>query len=468
MFGVNNNEKKSLNVLKTVISIFFLLLAITTIIYTVFFPKIDLKGKDTVVINYKQKFQEPGYEARIIGKDLTDKVNIIGKVNNKKLGTYKLKYSVSFSGFKSSVIRRVKVVDNSKPVITLVGEKETYVCPNSKYKDEGAKAYDNYDKDITNKIEVRHDEDYVIYTVVDSNSNSRTVKRTLIYKDKTPPTIQIDSSVSIVQGANFEKKYNVVDNCDSDLNNKVEITGDVDVNTVGKYTLKYKVSDTSGNTTEVSQTVYVNNKSGKGTIYLTFDDGPQAGTTDVILNILKEEGVKATFFITNNGEDSLVKREYDEGHTVAIHTASHQYAVVYKSVDAYWNDLKIVQDRIKRITGENSTLVRFPGGSSNTVSRHYSVGIMSTLTQDLLSKGYKYYDWNVDSDDAGRARTADVVYSNVVNQLSHDKVNMVLMHDIKPYTRDAIRNIIKYGKENGYNFDRITDATEMITQKVNN
>ena len=192
------------------------------------------------------------------------------------------------------------------------------------------------------------------------------------------------------------------------------------------------------------------------------------GTTNVILDILKEEGVKATFFITNKGDDSLVKREFDEGHTVAIHTASHDYSIVYKSVDSYWNDLNIVQERIKRLTGTTSKLVRFPGGSSNTVSRRYSPGIMSYLTEDLVNKGYKYYDWNISSGDAGETTNPDVVYSNVVNRLSHDRVNMVLMHDIKPYTRDALRRIIQYGKQNGYTFAAITENTKMVRQRVNN
>ncbi|MBR4619079.1 MAG: polysaccharide deacetylase family protein [Bacilli bacterium] len=468
MLLVSDGSNKFWCVLRTIVRVSLLVLSIITIVYSIFFPKIELKKGETIVLNYKQKFNEPGYTAKIIGKDLTDKVSVVGKVNSKKIGIYKIKYSVSFGGFKSSVIRKVKVVDNSSPKITLVGDVNTYVCPNSVYKDDGARAFDNYDGDITNKIEVRKDEDAIVYSVSDSSGNSSVVTRKLIYKDKEKPVINLSSVVYVVVGQSFSKNYSVVDNCDSDLDSSVKISGEVNTNVIGKYTLKYEVSDKAGNTATAEQTVYVKEADGKGTIYLTFDDGPQTGTTDVILDILKEEGVKATFFITNKGDDSLVKREYDEGHTVAIHTASHDYAVVYRSVDAYWSDLKLVQDRIKRITGETSMLVRFPGGSSNTVSRRYSVGIMSTLTQSLLSSGYKYYDWNVDSDDAGRARSADTVYNNVVGQLSHDKVNMVLMHDIKWYTRDALRRIIQYGKENGYTFSRITESTEMIRQRVNN
>ena len=173
--------------------------------------------------------------------------------------------------------------------------------------------------------------------------------------------------------------------------------------------------------------------------------------------------------MTNSGPDELIKRAYDEGHTIALHTASHNYSIVYASVDSYFNDLNIVSERVKNITGVESKIIRFPGGSSNTVSRKYSSGIMSYLTSEVLKRGYRYYDWNVSSGDAaGGSPTASMIYDNVVSNLSKNRVNMVLMHDIKTYTRDALRDIIRYGKENGYVFDKITQDTEMITQRVNN
>ena len=212
----------------------------------------------------------------------------------------------------------------------------------------------------------------------------------------------------------------------------------------------------------------------KGVIYLTFDDGPNNTITKQILDILKEENVKATFFVTNKGSDSIIKREYNEGHTVALHTASHEYSKVYSSVDNYFKDLDLVQARVKRITGVESKIIRFPGGSSNTVSRNYDKGIkiMTILTSEVLNRGYKYYDWNVDSGDAGNCVSAsnksNCVYKNVTKNLSKKRSNIVLMHDIKSYTKDALRDIIAYGKANGYTFKAITTDTTMITQRVNN
>ena len=186
------------------------------------------------------------------------------------------------------------------------------------------------------------------------------------------------------------------------------------------------------------------------------------------MDILKEEGVEATFFVTNKGPDYVIQREYNEAHTVALHTASHDYAKVYASDDAYFNDLQQVHDRVYNLTGYDSRFIRFPGGSSNTVSRRYSQGIMSRLTKEVLNRGYKYYDWNISSGDAGGTTNAKVVAWNVTSGLRKDRVNMVLMHDIKPHTRDALRDIIRYCKENGYQMKKINNCSTMVTQRVNN
>ena len=302
--------------------------------------------------------------------------------------------------------------------------------------------------------------------------------RKLIYEDKEAPVITLKGTnvLYIRNGENYiEQGYTAIDNCEGDISDKVEAVGNVNTTVNGNYTVTYNVKDSSGNEATATRNVTVQSSidpnSGtlvKGGIYLTFDDGPQDGTTNVILDILKEEGVKATFFVTNKGPDELIKREFDEGHVVALHTASHDYSIVYASDVSYFQDLAIVHDRVQRITGYDSRIIRFPGGSSNTVSRRYSSGIMSRLTQEVLNRGYKYFDWNVSSGDAGSTTDPNQIYANVVNSLSKNRGNVVLMHDIKTYTRDALRSIIRYGKDNGYTFEVITMDTLMVRQRVNN
>ena len=448
-----------------------LLIALLTIVF-----KNPIKlNKGNIILEYKGKYTEPGFTAKKLGKNLKNKVKISNNINNKKLGTYKVIYRLKYNNINYKKIRKVIVKDTKKPSITLEGKKETDVCPETTYKEEGYKAYDNYDKDITKKVKRKEEKDKITYIVKDSSNNKRKITRKLTYQDITKPEIKLndEEKINIIEGNKYEEKVTATDNCDGDITKNIKIEGNVETNKIGTYTLKYIIKDKNGNEETKEKTINVIKKpdinSGiPGTIYLTFDDGPKEGTTNVILDILKEENVKATFFVTNNGPDSLIKREYDEGHTVALHTATHNYAIVYASDESFYEDITNVQNRVKRITGETSMILRFPGGSSNTVSRKYSPGIMSRLSKSTLEKGFKYYDWNISSGDAGGTTEASGVYNNVVNSLRKDRANMILMHDIKPYTRDAIRQIIKFGKENGYTFEKITMDTPMITQNVNN
>lgn len=202
-------------------------------------------------------------------------------------------------------------------------------------------------------------------------------------------------------------------------------------------------------------------------IYLTFDDGPSRNTS-YILDVLKSENVKATFFITGKGSDYIIKREYEEGHSIGLHTYSHNYKAIYSTLDAYFQDIEAVNQRLCDITTTRSKIVRFAGGSSNTISRRYKKGIMSELTKEVIARGYKYYDWNIDSGDASGISNCNKIYNNVVKNLKTNRVNMVLMHDSKKCTAKVLKKIIDYGKSNGYKFKKITYETEMITQRINN
>lgn len=441
---------------------------IVLLVNYVLFPQINLSGGSKIIVNYKAKYSDKGYTAKHFGKDITSSVKVVGDVDTSKLGTYKITYDVGSGFFHKKVVRKVVVKDTEKPKIN-VSKDDIYVCPGSKYKSLKVKASDNYDGDLSKKVSEEVLKDKVVFSVRDSSGNERVVSRKLFYEDKTAPKIELagSSEVNICVNEDYQESgYTVTDNCDSKITGKV--IGSVDKNTVGEYNLTYEAVDKAGNKGKASRKVIVSDSDKPGVVYLTFDDGPNPGTTDVILDILKEEGVPATFFVTGYGPDELIKREYDEGHTVALHTNVHDYGRVYASDDAYYNDLEAIHNRVLNITGYDSKFIRFPGGSSNTVSRRYSSGIMSRITQGVLERGYKYFDWNVSSGDAGGTTDPNQVYLNVINSLRKDRVNNVLMHDSKAHTRDAIRNIIKYCKENNYEIKRIGNCSTMVTQRVNN
>ena len=207
------------------------------------------------------------------------------------------------------------------------------------------------------------------------------------------------------------------------------------------------------------------------TIYLTFDDGPSYLTED-ILDILKEENVPATFFVTSRQIDKysdVIKRMYEENHTVGIHTSTHNYSYIYSSDENYFNDLNEIRNKVYNITGVNSRIIRLPGGSSNTISKKYSKGIMTRITNYLNENDFYYFDWNIDSEDASGNLDKNVIYNNVVNRI-HSGANIILMHDssTKQTTVLALKDIIKYAKENGYTFAKITKKTPQIHHHINN
>ena len=441
-------------------------------------PKIEV-GRREITLNYGEEFMEPKYSALYHNRDVSKKVKKSGKVDVSKLGDYKLRYRINQSIFEDKKMVVVHVVDKESPVIDLEGGTDVKVCPTKEYEELGYKANDNYDGELTDNVSIKKSHDKIIYKVSDSSDNKRSITRNISYIDDEKPSITLEgSSEEVVYVGNQynEPGYKANDNCDGDITNQVEVTNNIDSSSAGSYQVTYKVKDSSNNEEVVVRNVVVKNYSairpssggsGRGIVYLTFDDGPNEGTTNVILDVLKSEGVPATFFVTCNGPDYLIKRMYDEGHTVALHTASHNYNYLYASVSNYFDDLNRVSDRVERITGVKSMIIRFPGGSSNTISKRISPGIMSTLTGEVRQRGYHYFDWNVDSNDAAGADT-DGVFRNVINNVSLSRENVVLMHDVKNTTKGAIRNIIQSLKSSGYTFRAITYDTTMVTHGVNN
>lgn len=240
-------------------------------------------------------------------------------------------------------------------------------------------------------------------------------------------------------------------------------------------TVWYKIQYTSSQTGWVMGTLaYIEGQAPKSTTkkssgkvaYLTFDDGPSVNTMK-ILDILDRYNVKATFFVIyHGGMTKQYKAIVSRGHTLALHSYTHDYSKIYKSEKAYFADLKKIHDYVEDVTGVDSRIIRFPGGSSNTVSNKYNKGIMKTLKKSVAKKGYYYHDWNVDSTDAaGRNRKASLLLKNVKSGTGKKKVINVLMHDTgksKMTTVEALPSIIEYLKKQGYSFEAITEDSTLI------
>lgn len=163
-------------------------------------------------------------------------------------------------------------------------------------------------------------------------------------------------------------------------------------------------------------------------VYLTFDDGPSANTAQ-ILDILKKNGLKASFFVVGkkgSEYEELYKRIVDEGHTLAMHSYSHKYSMLYSSLESFDNDFSEIQNYLYEVTGKECLFYRFPGGSSNHVS---NVG-MKEFIKYLNERGITYFDWNVSSGDAtSQAYTPAELVENVMSDVAKYKTSVVLMHD---------------------------------------
>ena len=203
--------------------------------------------------------------------------------------------------------------------------------------------------------------------------------------------------------------------------------------------------------------------------YLTFDDGPSDNTVK-ILDFLKANNIKATFFVLGKeNEDEVYKRIVAEGHTLAIHSNTHQYSQIYTSAHAFMTDINTLSSKLEKITGVKPTILRFPGGSNNTVSHRYGGNdIMERVIKMVKDAGYTYYDWNVDSSDASANKQSKNVIVNSVLQGAKGKEHaVILMHDAAPKTTtvEALPQIVEGLKEQGFVFRAITEDVTPITFK---
>lgn len=191
-------------------------------------------------------------------------------------------------------------------------------------------------------------------------------------------------------------------------------------------------------------------KSSGKKVYLTFDDGPSSNT-DQILDILKDYDVKATFFVVGKTDERSVKayqRIVEEGHTLAMHSYSHKYDEIYESKEAFARDLNSLQEYLYETTGVWPRIYRFPGGSSNTVSKVD----MQELIEYLTDIGITYFDWNVASGDAvSRTLPAETIVNNCLSGIEKQKESVILMHDAsnKGTTIEALPQIIEAIQEQG-------------------
>ncbi|MDO4198249.1 MAG: polysaccharide deacetylase family protein [Erysipelotrichaceae bacterium] len=432
---------------------------------------IDFAEAENIEIEYGYNIPDPG--ARLKGKLFFRngiKLNTVkeGDCDTSKDEACEIKYKASFLSLNKELDQKITVVDNTPPVITLVNE-DSHIEYGINYTEEGYSAYDNKDGDLTDFVIVEEHKNEILYYVSDSAGNVAEAKR--IITDTTAPDMKLNGpeEVSVRKGYKYnDQGAKAYDMKDGDISDRIRVESDVNTDKVGDYEVVYYVSDEAGNESKIVRKVKVSDEmNGEKTIYLTFDDGPCSYTRE-LLDVLKKYDVKATFFVVGNGNPEILKRIVDEGHSIGIHSYTHNYSEIYSSVDAYFEDLEKEAAVIENATGVRTNLLRFPGGSSNMVSAKYCTGIMSTLVEMVSDRGYYYFDWNVLSGDAGETTDTDVVYSNIIRGIENRETSVVLQHDIKYFSVSAVEDVITYCLSKGYTFAPLSSSSPTCHHGVNN
>lgn len=450
-------------------SIIFILVSLTLILWFRHSAEkklvIKLIGEENIVLELGEEYNELGCES-FLGDITVDNIEINGNVNTSVPGVYKITYTASFLSKTKKAVRTVKVKDSICPVITAPEAIEIFIGEDIAKAEFEYGATDNCDGNIKSRITAEYTENEIVLCVTDSSGNS-TVHNINVTRiaDTVPPTITLEDSkdIFIVLGEEYVETNCVAsDNIDGDITQNVIITGNEDFSRVGAYTVTYSITDSSDNTVTAQRNVYVydpdvtavSTDENAKIIYLTFDDGPCLYTPQ-ILDILAKYKVKTTFFVTNQKPEwqDCIGTAYKQGHSIGAHTYNHLYSI-YSSSEAFFADIDALNEVIKAQTGSYTNLLRFPGGSSNSISKKYKKGIMSALVNEVTERGFIYFDWNIvsgDADSTEEKHNPDYIFNNVVSNLKTGS-NIVLMHDINPANLVALPKIIEYGISNGYLF----------------
>lgn len=215
---------------------------------------------------------------------------------------------------------------------------------------------------------------------------------------------------------------------------------------------------------EKDRILHIYRSTGEKRVFLTFDDGPSESVTPLILDLLKKENVKATFFTLGGNvkaHPELVKREFDEGHYVANHGYSHKYSSVYESPEATLNEYNTTEQAIKDALGNQnyrSNLFRFPGGSNGG---YYDEAKQNSKAL-LKENGVVHLDWNCLSQDAAGAHTKEALLQNVKDTMGEKDSLVILMHDSsdKILTYEMLSDLINFLRDKGYKFENIYDLLD--------
>ena len=427
-------------------------------------------------IEISQKFDFKANILKVIDGSINDVSIDTSKVDFNKVGKYPVIYS--FNNIYTTIT--IELVDTIIPDLEV---KELTI-------DLGMNVEANdliKTKHFSNRTTIEFKDNYKFDEVGDypveikiCHSNKCITKKSIIHvlpKDTTPPEIRGIRNLTVLKDSDIDllSSVSIKDNQDDNPTLTID-SSNLDISKVGDYVVTYYAKDRSSNKTKETCIVSVENKkigtftqSDQKIVYLTFDDGPSEHTKKV-LDILDRYNAKATFFVTGTNEEyyHLIKEAHDAGHTIGLHSFVHEYDQVYNSPSAYFDDLKKIEDLVYDQIGFVPKYIRFPGGSSNNVSKEYCYKIMTKLTKEVVNRGYQYYDWNEDSEDGSGELSVKQLIKNAT--AAKDNNIILLFHDAngKENSLEALGSVIEYYQDKGYVFKGIDDSSYVVHHSINN
>lgn len=434
---------------------------------------------DSIHIALYDEIDPYAYIDHVSNMNIKD-LKIKNHVRNNQLGQYQIEYIYKQKRFYLKVYVDDIVAPEFDVIKATILQNET-IHPEDLVKnikdDSQTKVY--FEKEyIFNELKT-----YSVNIVVEDAYGNKTTKTTHILveeSDTEAPTIHGIDDLTILLGDKIDLKQGVTIEDNHDKNPELIIDDSLlNIRKIGEYEVFYTVKDKSGNQKTYTRNIevlsqYANREAKKDNIktcYLTFDDGPSSNTKE-LLEILDKYNIKATFFVTGTSPKDFhyIKEAYDKGHSIGLHTYSHDYELIYSSLRNYIKDLNKIKEVVYQQTGHYSNIMRFPGGSSNLVSKKYNNGIMKRLTHKVIDLGYQYYDWTSINGDGEGIKTINGLKKKALEEIQGKEDIMFLMHDSASCTNTikALPSIIEYLQKQGYEFHVVDENSPTFHHTVQN
>lgn len=394
---------------KILIIVFLIFIIIITFLLC---AQIRLKGKTVITLNYDEVYEEPGYSSLF-------KVKVTNNIKNNKVG----KYKVTYKNFLFKKYRTVEIVDEVKPVITLIDD-NVIILLNEEYKEPGYKAQDKYDGDLTDKVEI-----------ISGLKNNQVGTYKITYKvtDSSKNTTKISRVVNVVNTL-YKDEYETIDN-----------------NMTGWYTSN-RQDGSRPRENEIKkykdQNVYFLGPD-KKVIYLTFDEGGNKTYVKEIVDILNKHNIDATFFFSRNyisNNPDLMKKIINSGHSIGNHTVNHlsmPSLATKDKFDSYYSELKETEIAFMQATGKPmEKLFRYPMGEYS----NRTMNIMKSMDYKSIFWSVAYKDWDGDYN-------KEYSLNNMKKQLHNGAI--YLIHPKCKGNYEALEDFIKYATDLGYKFDLV-------------